>query len=148
MNDNNAALQRYLEALNRSYELLASAAARAAERSQSMGKRLLDDVSAGQREAADLAQRLNGKPEQAALAQAAIMAAALSAQARALSFSQLITDESTAASAESSDLLNQLAEASRQCMEAGAEIMRSWSTNNPFAEMAQQGMAAWTPRGQ
>jgi hypothetical protein len=144
MTDAGAAVQRYIEALQRSYDLLGNAASKAATRSETFGKRFIDDVAAGHKEASELAQRLGGKPEQVAGAQAAIMAAALTAQARVLSFSQLLSDESASAGAETQELMTQLAEASRQCSEAGAELLRAWATSNPFADLAQQSMAAWT----
>jgi hypothetical protein len=148
MTDAGAAVQRYIEALQRSYDLLGNAASKAATRSEAFGKRFLEDVAAGQKEASELAQRLGGRPEQVASSQAAIMAAALQAQARVLSFSQLVSDESAAAGAETQELLQQLGEAARQCSEAGAELLKAWTASNPFADMAQQSMAAWTKAAQ
>jgi hypothetical protein len=141
--DATAAVQRYIEALQRSYEVLSEASQKASERGVSVGRRFLDDVATGHAEASDLAQRLSGKPEQAALAQASIMAMTLGAQARALSFSQLVTDQSAAAQEESHELLDQIAKVTQECSEAGASLVRTWASANPLAEMAQRGMAAW-----
>ena len=141
--DANAALQRYLEALEKSYKVLTESTARASERGVTVGRRFLEDVASGHAEASELAQRINGKPEQAALAQASIMAMTLTAQARALTFSQLVTDQSSAAQEESRELLEQIASTTRECSEAGAALVQAWSAMNPLAEMAQRGMAAW-----
>jgi hypothetical protein len=141
--DVNAAVQRYLDALRSNYEALNEAATRAADRGVTVGRRFLDDVATGQTEASDLAQRLNGKPEQVALAQASIMAATMAAQARALSFTQLVTDQSTAAQGESQELLEKIASTTRECSEAAAALMQAWTSMNPLAEMAQRSMAAW-----
>lgn len=145
--DTTAAVQRYLETLQRSYEVLTEVATHASDRGVTVGRRFLDDVASGHAEATALAQRLNGKPEEAALAQASIMAMTLTAQARALTFSQLVTDQSTAVQGESRELLEQIASTTRECSEAGAALVQAWVAMNPLAEMAQRGMAAWGKGG-
>jgi hypothetical protein len=143
-NDASAAVQRYLETLQRSYEVLTDASNRASARGVTVGRRFLDDVATGHAEAAELARRIDGKPEQAAMAQASIMAATLAAQARALTFTQLLADESSAAQEESQELVEQISSAMRECSEAGAALMQAWTSMSPFAEMIQRSMAAWT----
>ncbi len=142
-NDPNAELQRYIDTLQRSYQVLTEAATRASDRGVKVGRRFLDDVAAGHAEASELAQRISGKPEQAAMAQASIMAATLTAQARALTFTQLVTDESTSAREESAELVEQITSATKECSEAGAALIRAWASMNPLTEMVQRGMATW-----
>ena len=142
-NDANSAVQRYMETLQRGYEVLTEAGNQASARGVKVGRRFLDDLATGHAEAADLARRIDGKPEQAAMAQASIMAATLTAQARALTFTQLLADESEATREDSKEVVEQITTVMRECTEAGAALMQAWTSMSPMAEMIQQSMFAW-----
>ena len=142
-NDANSAVQRYMETLQRGYEVLTEAGNQASARGVKVGRRFLDDLATGPAEAADLARRIDGKPEQAAMAQASIMAATLTAQARALTFTQLLADESEATREDSKEVVEQITTVMRECTEAGAALMQAWTSMSPMAEMIQQSMFAW-----
>jgi hypothetical protein len=131
-----AALQKYLQALSESYEVLAEASNKANDRGAKIAKQLSTEVQAGQREVLELAKKLSADPEHMASASfAGVTEAAVAAQSRALAFAQLAYAEATGIGSEARDFSEKLAKTNQQTAEAALELSRTWSAMNPFADV-------------
>jgi hypothetical protein len=138
-----AALQRYLQALSESYEVLAEATDKATDRNAKVTKRLSSEVMAGQREVLELAKKLAADPDHVASASfAGVTEAAVAAQSRALAFAQMAYQEATGVSTEAREFAEKLAKANQETTAAAIELSRTWAGLNPFTEVFLKGFEA------
>ena len=136
MATNTQALQKYLDALAKGYEVLAEASTTANERGHRVSQRLSSDISAAQREALEFAKRLANDPEHyMSTAYSGMTEAAIAAQGRAFAFAQIAYQEGLSASNETRSHVERLAEANKNAAEAASELARGWASLNPLSDM-------------
>jgi hypothetical protein len=132
----NEALTKYLEALNKSYEVLAEAAVKASERGARVSKQLTNEILAGQRDVFALSKKVAAEPDHfASNSYAGLTEAAVAAQSRALAFAQAAYSEALTAGTESKEFADKLAAANKETAQAANELARSWATLNPLTEI-------------
>jgi Pyruvate/2-oxoacid:ferredoxin oxidoreductase gamma subunit len=142
----NDTVQKYYDALISTYDVLAEAASKSAERSLKITRQFASDIAAGQREALEIGKKLATEPTDFAQYYTALLEATTNAQGRALAFAQVAYQEALSASSDARETLEKIVESNRVAAESAVEVARSWATANPWADAFRQGIEAFTPR--
>ncbi|MFN0096725.1 MAG: hypothetical protein ACKVVT_18360 [Dehalococcoidia bacterium] len=142
----NEAVQKYFDTLLASYDILVDAVEKANDRGMKVTKAFASDITQGQREAIALGKQLAGEPSDVSSFYTAMLQSTTEAQGRMLSFTQLAYQEALGAGTDARETVQALVEANKETTKAAMDAARSFAAANPWADVMQKGMAAFTPK--